>query len=185
MPREPFRTDIAAAVRRAGSTAWGCGRELRSLERHLGHGERVRRLAGARYQGKIGIVVLTDRRVLFIVHGIFRRICDEFPYARLSLVGWRSFFGSGTITLHVGGHVAVVSGVDSRVGASLVTTLRHELARVDARAQLALERQDRLYVMVEHIYGLHVPEDTAESILGDNPGGVPVEQIPVSGPGVR
>lgn len=185
MARQPFRTDIAAAIRRAGTSAWGCGKELRSLEGHLGHGERVRRIAGARYQGKIGIVVLTDRRVLFIVHGVFRRICDEFPYARLALVGWRSFFGSGTITLHVGGHVAVVSGIDAAIGKSIVSALRHELARIDTRAQLALARQDRLYTMVEHIYGLHVPEDTAESIVEDGPSGAPVERVPVSGPAAR
>lgn len=182
MPRQPFRTDIAAAVRRAGASVWGCGRELRSLEGHLGHGERVRRIAGARYQGRIGIVVLTERRVLFIVQGLVRRICDEFPYARLTLVGWRSFFGSGAITLHVGAHQAVISGIDAGMGASLVTAIRHELARVDARTQMALARQDRLYMMVEHIYGLHVPEDTAESILGDGPGGArAAEQVPVSG----
>src|SRR6476620_4346386 len=80
MARQPFRTDIAAAIRRAGTSAWGCGKELRNLEGHLCHGERVRRIAGARYMGRIGIIVLTDRRVLFIVHGVFRRICDEFPY---------------------------------------------------------------------------------------------------------
>ncbi|QOD06153.1 PH domain-containing protein [Pseudarthrobacter sp. BIM B-2242] len=182
MPRQPFRTDIAAAVRRAGTSAWGCGRELRRLEGHLGHGERVRRIAGARYLGKIGVIVLTDRRVLFIVEGVFRRICDEFPYARLTLVGWRSFFGSGTITLHVGAHHAVVSGIDAAIGKSIVTALRHELARVDARTQLALARQDRLYTMVEHIYGLHVPEDDAGSILEeDGPDGVAVERVPVTG----
>lgn len=182
MARQPLRTDIAAAVRRAGASTWGCGRELRRLEKHLGHGERVRRIAGARYQGRIGIVVVTDHRLLFVVEGLFRRICDEFPFARLAFVGWRSYAGAGTITLHTGGHEAVISGIDAGIGLSIVGKLRHEMSRIDDRTQLALARQDRLYMMVEHIYALHVPEDTVEAITDGDLADAPISgQVPVTG----
>jgi hypothetical protein len=182
MARQPLRTDIAAAVRRAGTSTWGCGRELQRLERHLGHGERVRRIAGARYQGKIGIAVVTDRRLLFVAEGRFRRVCDEFPYARLAFVGWRSFAGAGTITLHIGGHEAVISGVDTGIGLSIVGKLRHEMSRIDTRTQLALARQDRLYMMVEHVFSLHVPDDTAEAITDGDLADAPASgQVPVTG----
>lgn len=181
MPRKPLRTDIAAAVRRAGTSTWGCGRELRRLESRLGHGEPVRRIAGARYLGKIGIAVVTDRRLLFLVEGRFRRICDEFPFVRLGFVGWRSTAGAGTITLHVGGHEAVITGVDTTIGLSIVGKLRHEMARVDSRTQRALARQDRLYMMVEHIFALHSPDDTVEAITDGDLADAPLSgQLPVT-----
>jgi hypothetical protein len=182
MARQPLRTDIAAAVRRAGASTWGCGRELRRLEKHLGHGERVRRIAGAKYQGRIGIAVVTDHRLLFVVEGVLRRICDEFPFARLAFVGWRSCAGAGTITLQAGGHEAVISGIDAGIGLSIVGKLRHEMSRIDDRTQLALARQDRLYMMVEHIYALHVPEDTVEAITDGDLADAPISgQVPVTG----
>lgn len=167
MAREPLRTDIAAAARRAGSSVWGCGREVRRLGTHLGRGEKVRRIAGARYQGKIGVLALTDRRLLFIVEGRFRRICDEFPYSRLERVDWSSFWGAGTITVHAAGGAAVISGIGEGAGHSIVQSLRHQIARLDARRQQALDRADRLYGMVEFLYGLHVPNDTAAITDGE------------------
>lgn len=175
MPRQPLRTDIAAAVRRAGTSTWGCGRELRRLEGHLGHGERVRRIAGARYQGRIGIAVVTERRLLFVVEGRFRKVCVEFPYARLDRVDWTSFMGAGTITLHTAAGSAAVSGIEAAVGHDIVQSLRHQLARTDARRVRALESSDRLYGMVEFLYGLHAPDDTAAAITGGQLGDAPGE----------
>lgn len=177
MARQPLRSDIATAVRRAGNSVWGCGRELRRLEKHLGHGERVRRLAGAHYRGRIGVAVVTDRRLLFIVEGRFTRTCDEFPFNRISLIGWTTSWGTGTITIHSGGSQSSITGIGAGIGYTLVGGLRHQLARIDARAQRALDRQDRLYEMVEYIYSLHVPEDTAAAITDGD-----LAEAPVSGP---
>ncbi|HEX9089045.1 MAG TPA: hypothetical protein VF867_16125 [Arthrobacter sp.] len=182
MARQPLRSDIATAVRRAGNSVWGCGREVRRLENHLGHGERVRRLAGARYRGRIGIAVVTDRRLLFLVEGVFSRICDEFPFARINLIGWTTAWGAGTITIHSGNSQSAISGIATGVGYNMVGGLRHQMARIDALKQRALDRQDRLYDMVEYLYSLHIPEDTAAALtdgdLADTPapGPVPVSE---------
>lgn len=174
MARQPLRPDIAAAVRRAGTSTWGCGRELRRLENHLGRGEKVRRIAGVRYRGAIGIAVLTDRRLIIVVESWVTRISDEFPYTRIDLVGWSTRWGAGTITLEAGGSVVHIYGVGTGIGATIAADLRHQLARIDQRRQLDLDRQDRLYGMVEHLYNLHIPDDTAAAITDGDLADAPV-----------
>jgi hypothetical protein len=47
---------------------------------------------------------------------------------------------------------------------------------------LALARQDRLYMMVEHIFSLHVPDDPAEAIIDGDLAEAPASgQVPVTG----
>jgi hypothetical protein len=89
--------------------------------------------------------------------------------------------GAGRITIHVGSATVVIYGIGTDIGRPLVGNIRHQLARIDARTQLALDRQDRLYLMVEHVYSLHVPDDTAETITDGGPAEAPQSgQVQVS-----
>lgn len=179
MARQPLRPDIATAVRRAGTSTWGCGRALRRLEDHLGRGEKVRRIAGVRYRGAIGVAVLTDQRLIVVVESWMTRISDDFPYTRIDLVGWSTRWGAGTITLDAGGSTVNIYGVGSGIGATIVADLRQQLARIDRRRQLGLDRQNRLYGMVEHLYNLHIPDDTVEAIFAGDLADAPVSaQLP-------
>lgn len=83
-PRAP--TDIATTARLRGATL-GCSRELRTLEAHLGNGEKVRRVAAARHNQRSGLLVLTGRRLLFIAEGWFRKAYTDLPIARMSQMG--------------------------------------------------------------------------------------------------
>ncbi|MDQ0800966.1 hypothetical protein [Arthrobacter sp. SLBN-112] len=56
----------------------------------------------------------------------------------------------------------------------------YRLGRIGPK--LALARQDRLYMMVEHIFSLHVPDDPAEAIIDGDLAEAPASgQVPVTG----
>ena len=71
---ETLRPDIAAA-RSKMRVKLGGGREIKRLTEHLWEGEAVERMTTGSYGNGTGLIVLTDRRLLFVQDGVM------WPYA--------------------------------------------------------------------------------------------------------
>lgn len=132
-----LRPDIAAARARA-KFSLGSGRELRRLETLLSHDEAVAAMAQCRYQGCFGLAVLTDSRFLFLCNGVIWRVNEDLGLDRIAHVQWRTVFGIGTLTLHVGPVPLEFTGVSGPGGAAVVQGLRQSMAGRDR-----LDRQVR------------------------------------------
>lgn len=65
---------------------FGSMREVKHLPEHLLPGEVVDFISGGRYGGDLGIVTLTDRRLLFLFHGVVRRRVEDFPLSKITSV---------------------------------------------------------------------------------------------------
>jgi hypothetical protein len=74
-----LRPDIAAAVK---GWKYGGKREIKKLVEHLQEGETVDVIATGFYGGGKGIVVLTDRRLMFVKEGIMSKSSEDFPFSR-------------------------------------------------------------------------------------------------------
>jgi hypothetical protein len=61
-------------------------KELTKLPSMLHEHEQVVNLVQGRYEGNEGLIVATDRRVLFIDEGLVRSHREDFPYERISSV---------------------------------------------------------------------------------------------------
>lgn len=78
----------------------GSGREVKKLVEHLWEGETVHRMVGGTYGPGNGLLVLTDRRVLFIIDGRTVQLTEDFPIDRISSVQWSAGMLMGSVTIY-------------------------------------------------------------------------------------
>ena len=128
------REDIAAAAARM-RIKLGSGREIKKLESHLWDGETVRSMTSGTYGKGTGLVVMTDRRLLFVQDGIMSKTTEDFPYSKISSVSWQSGVLMGTIVVFASGNKAEIKNVNKDDGKAMVDALREQLA--DSPAQPA------------------------------------------------
>lgn len=84
----------------------GLRKELKQLPSHLAEGEQVVNLSSGMYDGANGLVVLTDRRVIFTSAGMVKSRFEDFPYSKISSVQHSSGVMFGELTLFASGNRA-------------------------------------------------------------------------------
>jgi len=127
-----LRTDIQAAKERAGVMA-GAGRELRKLESHLWEGETVHSVGSGTYGSGIGLLALTDRRLLFLKDGMMSQTSEDFPFDKISSIQWNSGMIQGSITVFVSGNKAEIKAVPKETGKAMVDTVRERISNSSVR----------------------------------------------------
>jgi Bacterial PH domain len=80
-----MRPDIAAAWARVRSTT-GTKRDVRRLPEYLNGSETVLAMTSGKVGTNLGLLVATDRRVLFVSEGVINRTFEDFPYDRINTV---------------------------------------------------------------------------------------------------
>jgi hypothetical protein len=127
MRQDDLREDIAAAAQ-AMTVRAGGGREIKKLVEYLLPGERVERMTTGSLGKGIGLVVMTDRRLLLVFDGRMNQSSKDYPYDKLSSVSWSSGMLSGTITMSTGMLSRVqITAVNKVDGRTLVDALRDRL----------------------------------------------------------
>lgn len=122
-----MREDVKAA-RDKMSAKLGSGGEVKKLDNYLGQDERVLALAGGNYRGKMGLVTLTDKRLLFTAHSLGSRVTEDFPLSRISSIQWHRGVITGQMRVHTSGTEGVIESVQSDDGEALVNQARSLLA---------------------------------------------------------
>lgn len=113
-------------------------REIRSLEGKLNEGETVERIAQGRYEGKEGLVVLTNQRVLFSEEGLTRSRIEDFQLKSISTVQHQTALIAGTITIFASGNKAVIDNIVPKQNAvSFADALRQRLSAASSPATAA------------------------------------------------
>ncbi|CCH88990.1 conserved protein of unknown function [Modestobacter italicus] len=125
---EDLRPDIAAAAALLPSTL-GSKREIRKLIEHLWEDERVEQLSTGMYGKGNGILVRTDRRLLFLVDGWTGATSEDFPFTRISSVQWSSGMLMGTVTIFASGNKAEIKNVHKEIGKNMVDAVRATISR--------------------------------------------------------
>lgn len=87
-------------------------KELRKLPALLDDRESVVNLAQGTYDKHAGLVVVTDRRVMFVEEGLmFRSRLEDFPYDRIGSVQTENGFLHGKLTIFASGNKAAIEKV--------------------------------------------------------------------------
>jgi hypothetical protein len=86
-------------------------KELKKLPSMLHEREEVVNLSQGRYEGKEGLIAVTDRRVLFVDEGIVTSHREDFPYERISSVQSSTKMLSGRITIFASGNKAEIDNI--------------------------------------------------------------------------
>lgn len=131
-----LRPDIEAAKSKM-RVKLGGGREIKKLPEHLWDGESVLAMTTGAYGKGVGLVVMTDRRLLFVQDGFMSKTSEDFPYSKISSVSWGSGLAMGTITVFASGNKAEIKNVQKEDGKSMVDALRERLADSPATAPAA------------------------------------------------
>jgi hypothetical protein len=132
------RADIEAAKQKM-HRRFGTGRELRKLIGYLWEGETVDLMAGGTYAKGQGLVVLTDRRLLFLKEGVVSRTTEDFPIEKISSVQWSSGIIYGTLTVFASGNKAEIKDINKDDGKQIADTIRDRLSGKTAQRPAAEE----------------------------------------------
>src|SRR3954467_15028693 len=79
------------------------------------------------YGNGTGLLVLTDRRLLFLKEGMTKKT-EDFPLERVSSVQWSSGLTLGTITIFASGNKAEIKQVNKDDGKEMVDHVRQRLS---------------------------------------------------------
>jgi hypothetical protein len=91
-------------------------------------------MAGGAYGPGTGLVVLTDRRLLFLKDGVMRQVTEDFPLDKVSSVQWSSGLALGTFTIFASGNKAEIKNMNKKDGKQIADAARECLSN---RAHLA------------------------------------------------
>lgn len=86
-------------------------KELKKLPSMLYEHENVLNLVNGRYEGNEGLIVVTDRRVMFIDEGVVRSHREDFPYERISSVQCSTGMMSGKLVIFASGNKAELDNI--------------------------------------------------------------------------
>lgn len=107
---------------------FGGGREIKKLATHLWEGESVRNMTTGQYGKGIGLLVLTDRRLLFILEGVMSQQTEDFPLDKISSVQWNAGFATGTVIVFASGNKAEIKSVQKEDGKEITDLIRARLS---------------------------------------------------------
>lgn len=98
-------------------------KELKKLPSMLYEHENVLNLVNGRYEGNEGLIVVTDRRVMFIDEGVVRSHREDFPYERISSVQCSTGMMSGKLVIFASGNKAELDNILPKQQANAVADL--------------------------------------------------------------
>jgi hypothetical protein len=127
MAGDELREDIAAAKSKM-RVRFGGGREIKRLAGYLWDGETVERMTTGTYGKGTGLVVLTDRRLLFVQDGMLSKTTEDFPIDKVSSVQWTSGMMLGDIVIFASGNKTEIKQVQKDDGKEIVDLIRHRLS---------------------------------------------------------
>ncbi|MDP8927948.1 MAG: PH domain-containing protein [Actinomycetota bacterium] len=108
-------------------------REIKKLPEVLHENEQIENILQGRYEGKQGLVAITDQRVIFLEQGAFRHRLEDFPYERISSVQSETAMMFGKLTIFASGNKAVVDQVAPKQQASVAADyIRSRLGKASA-----------------------------------------------------
>ncbi|TCO50744.1 PH domain-containing protein [Actinocrispum wychmicini] len=124
---DALRPDVQAAKDRMQAKL-GAGREIKRLVDYLWEGEQVELMASGTYGPGVGLVVLTDRRLLFLKDGVMRQVTEDFPLDKVSSVQWSAGLALGSFTIFASGNKAEIKSINKKDGKQIADAARERLA---------------------------------------------------------
>jgi len=136
---ENFRPDIEAAKGRM-TTKFGGRRELKKLQDHVWPTETVERMVTGSYGGGMGLLVMTDKRLIFLKEGMMSSTLEDFPFDKISSIQWSSGMLTGKITIYLSGNKGEINNVDKTDGKAIADNVRSRISSLGETSPPPLSR---------------------------------------------
>jgi hypothetical protein len=109
---------------------WPVRKSLKALPEIIADDEEVTTMGSGRYESSNGLVVVTDRRVVFVNVGFGHRRVEDFQFDRISSVQHDRGLMSGKVIITVAGNRAVIDNIAPKERADDIADLvRSRLAQ--------------------------------------------------------
>jgi len=116
------RVAQAVASKVDSGTQWLLRREIAMLPRLLPAGEEIVHMAQGRHDGGIGLIVVTDRRLMFVEQGVAHQRVEDLPYETVSSIQAEVSVVESALT---------ISGVEKEVTINQVYPKSHTMKIAD------------------------------------------------------
>ena len=126
-----MRPDIEQAKNRM-ATKFGGKRELRKLQEHIWPGETVERMATGAYGGGLGLLVMTDKRLIFLKEGMLSSTLEDFPFDKITSIQWSTGMLTGKIQIFLSGNKGEITNVDKTDGKAIAEAVRARISNLAA-----------------------------------------------------
>ncbi len=92
-------------------------------------------MATGHYGKGLGLLVVTDRRLLFFIDGVMNKQTEDFAYTNINSIAWQSGMTQGTVVVSSGGTRAEIKNVNKQDGKLLVDQARDVLTWTQQQRQ--------------------------------------------------
>lgn len=108
----PTLEEVQAQIEHLDGTSKVLGRkEIRELPSVLWEDEHIEQIVQGMYKDNLGVLVATNKRLVFVDKGFVRMRVEDFPYDRISSVEYRTGILGGTITIYASGNKSEIKHV--------------------------------------------------------------------------
>lgn len=114
-------------------------KEIRRLPELMDPGEALITACSGTYEGRSGLLALTDRRILFVDEGVVRSRLEEFHYSRISSAQRHSKLMSASVTFITSGNKATIKDILSKDRADEIVSYVSRRITGDAERPIAPE----------------------------------------------
>ncbi|WAC68916.1 PH domain-containing protein [Microbacterium sp. SL75] len=131
-PKPGKHDHLRADIRDAAQSLPASGfvkRDLAHLESNLAEGETVSLILSGTYDNQNGILALTDRRLLFLNHGLLSQRSEDFPLEKVSSVQFKAGMVLGEVTIYTSNQQATIKNVGKPQGKAFVDASRARLGK--------------------------------------------------------
>ncbi len=135
----PSLDEIKSQIKGIGGLDSFLGRrEIKELPNVIWHDERVENIVQGSYNNGLGILIATNKRLVFVDKGMFFGLkVEDFPYDKISSIQYETGLLLGSITIFTSGNKAVIDNVEKSKARSFGDWIR---ARISTAKENVLEQ---------------------------------------------
>lgn len=167
----PNLDEIKSQIKTLGSTDAILGkREINELPNILAQDEPVLNIVQGFYSGGNGILIATDRRLVFIDKGmIYGLKVEDFPYEKLSSIQYETGLLLAKITIFASGNQALIDNVDKKQARAFSEAVRERLSapKPTAAPVVAAAADDEIIAKLERLIKLREAGILTDSELAE------------------
>ena len=117
-----------------GATFWN-GKEIKELPNILWNDETIEALIGGVYNKGRGVLVASNKRLLFVDKGLVWGLkVEDFPYDKISSIQYSKGLLMGEITIFTSGNKATIEGTDKQYCAQFCEQVRARITKISSSA---------------------------------------------------
>lgn len=115
-------------------------KEIKELPSILWENEAVEKLVQGAYENNLGILVATNKRLVFVDKGLLYGLkVEDFPYDKITSIQYKTGLILGDITIFASGNKAEIKNVDKGLVRNFAEYVRARITKVQEHASKNIE----------------------------------------------